>query len=56
MKRKGVSKEWLKVFSTLNEAQKRWIAGVEACELGYGGITKVSEATGLSRTTITEGV
>jgi len=51
-----VSNEWLKVFSTLNEPQKRWFAAVKSSELGYGGISKVSQATCLSRTTITQGV
>lgn len=49
-------KEWLKVFRTLSEPQKRWLAGVKSSELGYGGISKVSRITNLSRTTITQGI
>ncbi len=49
-------KEWLKVFRTLTEPQKRWVAGVKSSELGYGGISKVSRITNLSRTTITQGI
>ena len=36
----------------LNEKQKRIAAAVEARSLGYGGISEVAAATGLSRTTI----
>ena len=42
--------------SKLNERQRRHWAGAEALALGYGGITKVANATGLSRTTITKGI
>ena len=51
-----ISKEWIKAFGSLNEAQKRWFAAVKAKELGYGGVSKVSRATGLSRTTVTQGL
>lgn len=51
-----ISKEWMKAFSSLNEPQKRWFAAVKAKELGYGGVSKVSRATGLSRTTVTQGL
>lgn len=36
----------------LNERQRRYWAAVEAREAGWGGITAVALATGLSRTTI----
>ena len=55
MENKEITKEWLKAFSSLNEPQKRWLAATKAIELGYGGISKVSRFTGLSRTTITQG-
>lgn len=51
-----VSREWLKVFYSLNESQKRWLAASKSIEIGYGGISKVSRATSLSRTTVTQGV
>ena len=51
-----ISREWLKFFQTLNESQKRWFAAVKSLELGRCGISLVSQATGLSRTTITKGV
>jgi hypothetical protein len=41
-------KIWLKLFETQNESQKRWTAAYKAIELGYGGVKKVSEITGLS--------
>ena len=51
-----MSKEWLKVFHSLQESQRRWLAASKSIELGYGGTSKVSRATGLSRTTVTQGV
>ena len=52
----GVTKEWLKVFETLSESQRRWIAGVKSIEIGRGGTSAVAKATSLSRTTITKGI
>ena len=40
----------------LNEKQKRLILGAEAKSIGYGGVAKVSRATGLSRRAISEGI
>ncbi|KJU82544.1 protein, Rhodopirellula transposase family, partial [Candidatus Magnetobacterium bavaricum] len=40
----------------LDEQSRRLWAAVEAEALGRGGITSVSKATGLSRTTIYEGI
>ncbi len=51
-----ISREWLIIFHTLNENQKRWLAGEKSSELGYGGVSQVSRATKLSRTTITQGI
>jgi hypothetical protein len=56
MENSYISKEWLKAFSLLNEVQKRWFAAVKSIELGYGGVSKVSRITELSRTTITQGI
>lgn len=56
MENSYISKEWLKAFSLLNEVQKRWFAAVKSIELGYGGVSKVSRITDLSRTTITQGI
>ena len=38
----------------LNERSKRMVAAAEAVQLGYGGISRVSRACGLSRVTITK--
>lgn len=51
-----LTKEWIAFFDTLSESQKRWFAANKAEDIGYGGISKVSRATGLSRTTITQGI
>jgi transposase len=47
---------WLKVFSALDEAQRRWFAAQKALELGWGGISRVSEWTGMSDRTIRTGI
>lgn len=56
MQKDDISEGWLRLFNTLSESQKRWYAAVKSFELGYGGVSKVSRATGLSRTTVTQGV
>ena len=59
MLRRGLSadeKRWLKVLSTLNEAQQRWYVADKALDLGWGGISRRSTVTGLSRTTITKAI
>jgi hypothetical protein len=40
----------------LDERQRRQWAAAEARDLGWGGVTAVAQATGLSRTTITAGL
>ena len=47
---------WLRLLPDLNEAQQRWLAGTKAIELGWGGIKRVQEATGLSAPTIIKGM
>jgi len=49
-------KRWLKVLSTLNEFQARLFAADKALDLGRGGISWLSQLTGMSRTTITKAV
>ncbi|MGH9351478.1 MAG: ISAzo13 family transposase, partial [Terriglobia bacterium] len=44
----------LSVF--LDERLRRLVAAAESVTLGYGGVSKVSRATGVSRRAITEGV
>ena len=47
---------WLRVMGTLNEYQARLFAAEKALELGRGGISRLSELTGMSRVTITGGI
>ncbi|MFW0859356.1 MAG: ISAzo13 family transposase [Dehalococcoidia bacterium] len=48
--------ERFKLFSPfLNERQRRILAAIEAQNLGYGGVSRVAKATGLSRNTVAAG-
>lgn len=49
-------KAWMKVLGTLNEYQARLFVAEKALELGRGGISFLSQLTGMSRVTITQGV
>ncbi|MBM3882570.1 MAG: ISAzo13 family transposase [Verrucomicrobia bacterium] len=44
------------VWPHLNERSRRMVAAAEAVEIGYGGVSLVSRACGLSRVTITKGM
>ena len=44
------------VWPHLNERSRRMLAATEALGLGYGGVSLVSRACGLSRVTITKGI
>ena len=44
------------IWPYLNERARRMVAASEAVELGYGGVSRVSRACGLSRVTITKGI
>ena len=48
-------RRWLRVLGTLNEAQARLLVAEKALELGRGGISRLSELTGMSRVTIYKG-
>jgi hypothetical protein len=54
--RAGNEKRWLRVLSTLNEAQRRWYIADKVLDLGRGAISRLSGITGLSRTTITKAI
>jgi Rhodopirellula transposase DDE domain len=43
------------LFSRLDEQQRRWFAALEATRLGYGGVQRMAEVTGLDRHTLTRG-
>src|SRR5437764_15165313 len=45
---------WLKVLGTLNEYQARLFVADKALDQGRGGISRLSELAGMSRTTITK--
>ena len=49
-------RRWLRVLSTLNEAQARLFVADKALDLGRGGVTQLSRLTGMSRTTITKAI
>jgi DDE family transposase len=48
-------RHWLKVLGTLNESQARLFVAQKALELGRGGVSRLSELTGMSRPTINKG-
>jgi transposase len=51
-----ISQKYRMLESELNERQRRLWAASEAKSLGYGGISLVSRATGISRPTIHKGI
>jgi transposase len=51
-----VKAKFIVLSPVLNELSRRRWAAAEARSLGYGGVSIVSRATGLSKTTITEGL
>jgi len=51
-----IANKFFSLRDELNERQRRLWAASEAISLGRGGVTKVAQATGLSRTTITQGI
>jgi DNA-binding transcriptional ArsR family regulator len=54
--REPLAMKFAQVFPHLDERQRRIMAAVEARSLGRGGITRVAEATGMSRSTVTAAV
>ena len=44
------------ILPAFNEKQKRLFLASEANSLGYGGISKISKLSGVSRPTITQGI
>src|SRR5437879_3988508 len=47
---------WMRVLGTLNEYQARLFVAERAVELGRGGVSHLSQLTGMSRVTITQGL
>lgn len=53
----GKLKEKLSILlPSMNEKQRRLLAGAEAIDIGYGGIKFLSDITGMSTNTITRGI
>ena len=52
----AVEKTWLRILGTLNEYQARLFVAEKAQQLGRGGISRLSQLTGMSRVTITQGL
>lgn len=51
-----IAKKFSMIKNELNERQRRLWAASEAMSLGYGGVSKVSRATGISKATISQGI
>ena len=51
-----IKARFARVAKTLDERTRRTVAASEALAIGWGGITAVSRATGLSRTVIQNGI
>jgi len=51
-----IRKKYIRIASHLDEKSKRLWCANEAVNLGWGGVTIVSKAAGISRTTITAGI
>lgn len=51
-----IRKKLRQMWPHLNERAKRMVAAAEAVQIGYGGVSLVSRASGLSRVTITKGI
>jgi hypothetical protein len=52
----ALRKKLEQMWPHLNERSRRMLAGVEALEIGYGGVSLVSRACGLSRVTVTKAI
>jgi transposase len=52
----GIRRKYRALAPEMDERRRRQWAASEASELGWGGVTAVAEATGLSRPTITAGL
>ena len=52
----GIRRKFEALSPVLDERSRRHWAAVEATELGWGGVSALAVATGLSRTTVTSGI
>jgi len=51
-----LKEQFSRIWPHLDERARRLVAASKAVELGYGGISRVSRACGLSRVTVTKGI
>ena len=51
-----IREKLVRIWPHLNERSRRMLAATEAVGMGYGGVSVVSRACGLSRVTITKGI
>src|SRR5947208_13757776 len=51
-----IREKLVRIWPHLNERSRRMLAATEAVGIGYGGVSVVSRACGLSRVTITKGI
>ncbi len=51
-----IPEKFIRIALHLDEKSKRLWCANEALAIGWGGVTQVSKATGISRTTITTGI
>jgi transposase len=52
----SLASHFKQLWPHLNERGRRMLAATEALRIGYGGVTQVAAACGLSRVTITKGI
>src|SRR5215472_3117874 len=52
----AIAERYARVAGSLHERARRAVAATEALSLGRGGITRVAQATGLSRAVIAQGI
>jgi len=53
---RDIRKKLRRLWPHLNERSRRMLAAAEAAQIGYGGVSLVSRACGLSRVTIIKGI
>src|SRR5882757_4934652 len=53
---RDIQKKLRRLWPHLNERSRRMLAAAEAEQIGYGGVSLVSRACGLSRVTIIKGI
>ena len=56
MKKENIDRLWVAALSECNEVQRRRLSGVRALEIGWGGVSRVCELTGMSHHTVRKGI